>query len=96
MKMCDCNQGRLPCTCRQADRVTVPREALENLQKTVCDSRYWQQLADILSGPARARTCGAEVNSGQGPAEKCGNYWGAMLIQCAFCKGHDAAMRGEP
>lgn len=66
MKMCDCNQGRLPCTCKSTEMVSVPREVLENIQRTVCDRRYWQQLAEIMSAPVRAGTCGAEVNGGQG------------------------------
>lgn len=31
MKMCDCNQGRLPCTCKAVEMISVPRERLAEI-----------------------------------------------------------------
>ena len=60
MKMCDCNQGRLPCTCKMVEMVSVPRELAETFDRSESPPPAWavEKLRAILDAPA-------ELNQGE-------------------------------
>lgn len=86
MKMCNCNQGRLSCTCRTVERASVPRELTE------------QRQGETVTLPARLPV---RLPEGRNLPKGYAEAWNACIDEIAklgplYTHPAPAAQKGEP